>query len=63
MLAKTSARHTGAEFVDFLAQIVVSQPAGREIHVIARQLVDLRCDDRLIRLQLADTQSFAEEFQ
>jgi hypothetical protein len=34
-LAKTSARHTSSEFVDFLAQIVVSQPAGREIHVIA----------------------------
>jgi len=32
------ARHTGAEFVDFLAQIVVSQPAGREIHVIADNL-------------------------
>jgi hypothetical protein len=38
VLAKTSARHTSAEFVDFLAQIVVSQPAGREIHVIADNL-------------------------
>ena len=35
VLAKTSARHTSTEFVDFLAQIVESQPAGREIHVIA----------------------------
>jgi transposase len=34
VLAKTSARHTSAEFVDFLAQIVASQPAGREIHVV-----------------------------
>src|SRR6202045_1768871 len=34
VLAKTSARHTSAEFVDFLAQIVASQPAGGEIHVI-----------------------------
>jgi transposase len=38
VLAKTSARHTSAEFVDFLAQIVESQPAGREIHVIADNL-------------------------
>src|ERR1700738_1363683 len=38
VLAKTSARHTSAEFVDFLAQIVASQPAGREIHVIADNL-------------------------
>src|ERR1700757_508958 len=38
VLAKTSARHTSAQFVDFLAQIVVSQPAGREIHVIADNL-------------------------
>ena len=38
VLAKTSARHTSTEFVDFLAQIVDSQPAGREIHVIADNL-------------------------
>jgi transposase len=38
VLAKTSARHTSSEFVDFLAQIVDSQPAGREIHVIADNL-------------------------
>src|ERR1700674_4973221 len=38
VLAKTSARHTSAEFVDFLAKIVDSQPAGREIHVIADNL-------------------------
>src|SRR3984893_2962205 len=38
VLAKTSPRHTSAEFVDFLAQIVASQPAGREIHVIADNL-------------------------
>ena len=38
VLAKTSARHTSAEFVDFLAQIVHSQPAAREIHVIADNL-------------------------
>jgi hypothetical protein len=38
VLAKTSARLTGAEFVDFLAQIVESQPADREIHFIAGNL-------------------------
>ena len=35
VLAKTAARHTSEEFVDFLAQIVESQPAKRQIHVIA----------------------------
>jgi len=34
VLAPTSARQTSAEFVDFLAQVVMSQPAGREIHLI-----------------------------
>jgi transposase len=38
VLAKTSARHTSAEFVGFLAQIVDRQPAGRQIHVIADNL-------------------------
>jgi DDE superfamily endonuclease len=34
VLAPASARQTNAEFVNFLAQIVMSQPAGREVHVI-----------------------------
>ena len=38
MLAETSARHSSTEIVDFLAQIVVSQPAGHELHVIADNL-------------------------
>src|SRR6201981_1848501 len=38
VLGRTSARHTSAEFVDFLAQIVNSQPAERQIHVIADNL-------------------------
>ena len=38
VLAKTSARHTSAEFVDFLAKIVDNQLPGREIHVIADNL-------------------------
>ena len=31
LIGKTTARHTSAEFVDFLGQIVASQPDGREI--------------------------------
>lgn len=38
VLAKTSDRHTSAEFVGFLGEVVASQPAGREIHVIADNL-------------------------
>jgi transposase len=38
VLAKTSARHTSAEFVDFLAKIVDSQLPGRQIQVIADNL-------------------------
>jgi transposase len=38
VLGKTAARHTSAEFVSFLEQIVASQPAGKEIHVIADNL-------------------------
>ncbi len=35
VLGKTAARHTSAEFVAFLTDIVVNQPRGKEIHVIA----------------------------
>ena len=38
VLGKTAARHTSAEFVAFLAEIVVNQPATQEIHVIADNL-------------------------
>ena len=38
VLGKTAPRHTSAEFVDFLAQVVASQPRAREIHVIADNL-------------------------
>ena len=34
VLAPKSARHTSTELVDFLAQIVMSQPPGRQVHVI-----------------------------
>src|ERR1700722_15244515 len=35
---RTTARHTSAEFVAFLTDIVVNQPRGKEIHVIADNL-------------------------
>jgi transposase len=38
VLGKTAARHTTDEFVDFLDQIVTSQPRQREIHIIADNL-------------------------
>ncbi len=38
VLGKTAARHTSAEFVAFLTDIVVNQPRGKEIHVIADNL-------------------------
>jgi transposase len=38
VLGKTAARHTSAEFVAFLADIIVNEPAGKEIHVIADNL-------------------------
>jgi transposase len=38
ILGKTARRHTSAEFVSFLEDIVASQPAGKFIHVIADNL-------------------------
>src|SRR5271169_1726811 len=38
VLGKTAARHTSAEFVAFLADIVANQPREKEIHVIADNL-------------------------
>lgn len=38
VLGKTAQRHTSAEFVAFLADVVATQPAGKEIHVIADNL-------------------------
>ena len=38
MLGKTAPRHTSAEFVAFLTDIVTNQPKGKEIHVIADNL-------------------------
>src|SRR5712672_3321381 len=38
VLGKTAARHTSAEFVAFLTDIVINQPRGKEIHVIGDNL-------------------------
>jgi transposase len=38
VLGKTATRHTSAEFVAFLTDLVVNQPRGKEIHVIADNL-------------------------
>jgi transposase len=38
VLGQTVARHTSAAFVEFLGDIVTSQPTNREIHVIADNL-------------------------
>ncbi len=38
VLGKTAKRHTSAEFVSFLEEIVASQPTGKEIHVIIDNL-------------------------
>jgi transposase len=38
VLEKTAERHPSAEFVAFLTDIVISQPRGKEIHVIADNL-------------------------
>lgn len=38
VLGKTAERHTSAQFVAFLADILATQPTGQEIHVIADNL-------------------------
>ena len=38
VVGKTAAKHTSAEFVAFLAELLSSQPDGKEIHVVADNL-------------------------
>jgi transposase len=40
VLVPTSARHTSTGFVDFLAQIVMSQPPSRQVHVIVNNSIE-----------------------
>jgi transposase len=44
VLGKTASRHTSAEFVAFLTDLVVNQPRGKEIHVIADNLAAHKTD-------------------
>jgi transposase len=65
VLGKTAARHTSAEFVAFLTDIVVNQPRGKEIHVIAdnlsahktAQVKDFLAAHRNVHLHFTPTQS------
>ena len=38
VMGKTAPRQTSAELIDFLSQIVASQPEGREIHIVVDNL-------------------------
>lgn len=38
LIGKTAARHRSVEFVDFLGEVVATQPRGKKIHVIADNL-------------------------
>ena len=38
VVGKTAARHTSAEFVAFLREVIATQPTGKEIHLIADNL-------------------------
>ena len=38
MLGRTAQRHTSAEFVAFLTDILINQPRGKQIHVITDNL-------------------------
>lgn len=38
VVGKTTQRHTSEEFVAFLEQVVATQPAGKEIHIVADNL-------------------------
>jgi transposase len=44
VIGQTVPRHTSAAFVDFLSEIVATQPDGREIHVIADNLSTHKTD-------------------
>ena len=65
VVAKTAPRHTSAEFVAFLAQIVAQQPKGRKIHIIADNLsahktkgvAEFLAHHRQVKLQYTPTYS------
>jgi hypothetical protein len=43
-MLETAPRHTSAEFVAFLTDIVIDQPRGKEIHVIADVVLPANLD-------------------
>ena len=63
VLTPTGTRHPSTEFVDFLAQIVMSQPAGREFRVLVtnssayktKKVFDFLEDNPSIRIHYAPT--------
>jgi transposase len=65
VLGKTAARHTSAEFAAFLTDIVLNQPRGKEIHVIAdnlsthktEQVEDFLAEHRNVHLHFTPTYS------
>ena len=48
-MGKTALRHTSAEFIAFLADVVATQPAGKQIHVIADNLSAHKTKARLLK--------------
>ncbi len=44
VLGKTAPRHTSAQFVAFLAEVVSAQPRGKEIHVICDNVSSHKTD-------------------
>jgi transposase len=65
VLGKTAQRHTSAEFVAFLGDIVANQPKGKEIHVIAdnlsahktRSVSEFLTDNRNVHIHFTPTYS------
>ena len=65
VVGKTAERHTSAEFVAFLTEVVATQPAGKEIHIIAdnlsahktQRVQDFLADHRHVSLHYTPTYS------
>ena len=65
MLGKTAPRHTSEQFVAFLTDLVASQPARREIHVICdnvcshktERVNDFLAEHRNVRMHFTPTYS------
>ena len=66
VLAKTANRHTSAQFVEFLAEVVATQPAKTHIHIIADNLSTHKTAAAITTKQLFPssglTKTLTEEF-